>query len=123
MTDEPPDFNGVALRGAFYKGAFAQEVSAGMTKQNAIVLQRDPQNQYDRNAIKALVDLGILGQVDIGWVGKEWAAEIAPWMDSGWFFTVEFVRPYGRWLIVNIHPIRPAKQVFITEREELVYAH
>ncbi|KAJ5628671.1 hypothetical protein N7490_010899 [Penicillium lividum] len=55
----------------FYKGI--------ATPGEHVILKREPQNQYDRNAIR--VD-NIMG-IQIGHIGRGIAAKLAPYMDSG----------------------------------------
>lgn len=55
------------------------------------VLTREPENEFDPNAI--LVELPVRGgthKLDLGYVPKETAAEIAPLMDSGTEFKATF---------------------------------
>jgi hypothetical protein len=55
------------------------------------VLTREPENEYDKNAI--LIELPVRGgkhKLDLGYVPKETAAEIAPLIDSGIEFKATF---------------------------------
>lgn len=54
-------------------------------------LTREPENPYDRNAI--LVELPVRGgqyKIDLGYLPKEIAAEVAPLMDAGTQFKATF---------------------------------
>lgn len=59
-------------------GSLRQEIISGMNASSIVILRREPENPYDRNAV-AVDTLG--GQ--IGYLSKENAAEVAPIMDSG----------------------------------------
>jgi len=50
----------------------------GMKKTDPISLQREPQNQYDTNAVAV-----ICNNNKIGYVGKQYAQILAPLMDQG----------------------------------------
>lgn len=85
-----------------------------------IIVTREPDNPKDRNAI-------IATNVDdhpIGYIARENAAIVAPWMDRGWMYTAKVVRAAkiipGRGrvlhrvkpetLIVQLTPIAPLQK-------------
>lgn len=54
-------------------------ISELMHDDTTVRIEREPNNQYDRNAIKVVAnDLG-----QIGYIGKDYAAILAPMMDNG----------------------------------------
>lgn len=113
----PPEFRNVALRGSFYRGQFAQEIAKELSSHSHVLLERDPHNPYDRWAIKCLVDLGVLGSIHFAFVGREWACQIAPWMDQGWIFLCTIKKHYGRWQIADIVPILPEEATNTTDEK------
>jgi HIRAN domain len=75
-----------AVRGTSFRPieakAFVNSAEVGTT----LILQREPTNNFDENAIMVLTtgEQDINGQpIHIGYVAKEIAAEIAPLMDAG----------------------------------------
>ena len=67
-----------------------------------LLLEREPMNPHDGMAIKVLYDTES-GPVHIGYVERERAAFIAPWMDQGVHFTCTCVDMEAR--KNNLHPI------------------
>ena len=57
-----------------------KEIIESLRAEEEVTLQREPDNRFDENAIKVLADGG---RWFIGYVGKEFAADIAPDMDNG----------------------------------------
>ena len=72
-------------------GTDRQAIIGAMTKNSPVILRREPDNTYDRNAVA--VD-SIDGQV--GDIGKDYAKIIASLMDAGRVFkaTVDIVDRY-----------------------------
>lgn len=64
------------LRGANHRGADAMTAVLSLQLGDAVTLEREPENAYDPNAIKIFI-----GEIFAGYVGKEFAAELAPTMD------------------------------------------
>lgn len=81
-------------------GTSRRTIISSMCENDTIVLERDPYNPYDSNAVKVCVIKG--GQKkQIGYVEKRLAAEISPKMRRGAKFDVTIVgcgvymdRPY-----------------------------
>lgn len=84
-----------------------------------IIVTREPDNPKHGNAILATT----VDNDPIGYVARENADIIAPWMDRGWLYTAKVVkaakiivgRAGGRWvkpetLIVRLTPIPPAQR-------------
>lgn len=63
-------------------GTPRQQVISQCTKDTAVFLEREPNNKYDKNAIKVMT---IMGQV--GYIGKDYASILAEMMDAGRKFT------------------------------------
>ena len=59
-------------------GVTRQSILSKCTTDTAIFLEREPNNKYDKNAIKVMT---LMGQV--GYVGKEYASILAEMMDAG----------------------------------------
>lgn len=60
-------------------GTSRQEIINELSEYDFLVLERDPQNYYDTNAIKVLTD----DNRQIGYLGQRLAEELAPLMDAG----------------------------------------
>lgn len=59
-------------------GTPRQSILAQLNTESAVFLDREPNNKYDKNAVKVMT---LLGQV--GYIGKDYAQIIAEMMDSG----------------------------------------
>jgi hypothetical protein len=57
----------------------------GMTMNDAIRLQREPQNRFDTNAVAVIYN----DSNKIGYVGKQYAQVLAPLMDQDRVFTAK----------------------------------
>ena len=68
----------VAVAGAGRHHADAIASSDEAAPGNALELRRDPGNEHDRNAIAVHA-----GGLQVGWVPRELAAELAPQLDEG----------------------------------------
>lgn len=106
MTDSPPTFTGIPCRGCFFQPNGCDIVRALVTSEFILTL-REPSNPYDSNAI-IVADQG---GVPFGYIGREYAAEIAPWMDQGWFFLSWKTGRIGCRTIITLEPLKgaPAK--------------
>lgn len=68
------------VAGISYEGR--EDIARLVTKDTPISLERDPNNEYDSNAIKIMVE--IEGELQsIGFVPRDYAAAIAPVLDKG----------------------------------------
>lgn len=91
------------LRGVNFRPAEAKAVVKLLTELDTLSLRRDPDNQYDSNAIAVYHDE--TGHF-LGFVAKEDAADLAPQMDDGTAFTVTMMSrtgPYG--ILLDINPV------------------
>lgn len=113
--NEPPTFTGIPCRGCFFTpmrtGCL---VVHSLGKGEEIMVQREPTNPYDSNAIQVLTLDGIW----FGYIGKEYAAEIAPWMDAGWFFLAWKTGKVKCQTILTLEPIKSAKKTQETSHEQ-----
>lgn len=111
--EEPPVFEGIPCRGCmFFKNAcsIVHNLSVG----EYILALREPHNKSDCNAIRVYDEAGNT----FGYIGREYAAEIAPWMDRGWSFLVQKTDRIRCNTIVRFEPILPAKKSVETKTEE-----
>ena len=90
------------LVGMHFRPAEAKELVSAFTGGEELYLEREPENQYDANAIKVNYNLDDR-LVHIGYIAKEDAIYIAPHMDDGTEFvcTVTGFETRGR----NNHPL------------------
>lgn len=56
--------------------------------QRHIYLEREPSNQYDVNAIRVMGHVEGLGDMHLGYIGKQYTVNLAPMMDGGTKFNV-----------------------------------
>ena len=90
------------LRGTSFRGIEAQAIAKQLIEGQELVLQREPSNAFDENAI-AVVDPET--QVMIGYVAKEVAADIAPEMDDGTEFTCRVDSNMMKSIILDIRSV------------------
>jgi hypothetical protein len=81
MTNVPPVFEAL-LRGVSYRSFDAKEIVKNLTDGEELTLEREPDNAHDSNAIMVLA----ADETHLGYIAKEVAAELAPWMDKGFEF-------------------------------------
>lgn len=68
------------IRGKQFLQDAAQRIAAGsLFSGQPLQMQRDPTNEFDKNAIRLKTEEGI----EVGWVSKEVAALVAPKLDRG----------------------------------------
>lgn len=65
-------------------GSFRQEILSQMDEKTPISLVREPENEYDPNAIVVMA-----GDEQVGYVGREENVMLAPLMDAGILFEAE----------------------------------
>ena len=79
------------LRGTRYYSEEAKAIVLDLkVGDDSLTLVREPENQYDENAIKVMK-----GDIQLGHVAKEVAAELAPLMDAGMEFRNEVFGYYN----------------------------
>lgn len=67
------------LRGNNFRPIEAKSIFAGLIEGDSLMLQREPGNQYDPNAIMVIHPPT---EIHLGYVAKEVATELAPMMDE-----------------------------------------
>lgn len=90
------------LRGTSFRGIEAQAIAQNLVEGQELVLQREPSNAFDENAI-AVLDPET--QVHLGYVAKEVAVDLAPEMDTGTEFTCRVDANMMKSVILDISPI------------------
>lgn len=83
MNENPPSFEAL-LRGVSFRPIEAKAIVNGLQEGSTLLVEREPTNNFDKNAIRVLdPDSGEF----LGFVAKEIAVELAPWMDQGIEYT------------------------------------
>lgn len=95
-------FPDVQVVGMHFRGPDAKEAAASLEPGTMLRLEREPDNQYDPNAIKVFFE-----SLWIGYIERGQAAWIAPLMDEGATptCTVTEVREIEAGRKTNLHPI------------------
>lgn len=75
------------LVGSNFRPAECREIVKTLDEGTVLTLERDPQNQYDANAIKVMYDAGDGGMMHLGFIPKTDNADLANEMDHGKEFT------------------------------------
>jgi len=90
------------LVGMHFRSVEAREIVSSLTEDSILLLEREPENAYDPNAIKVLFALDDRA-VHLGYIAREDAAYIAPQMDEGGEFvaSVTGFEQRGK----NLHPL------------------
>lgn len=104
--EHPPTYNAL-LRGVSHRPIEVKVLVSELNNGANLLIERDPANQFDTNAIKVI---SLIDEIFLGFVAKEVAAELAPWMDQGWHFTCKVdgrVSAQIVWLCIE--PILPEK--------------
>jgi hypothetical protein len=96
-------FDDVVCVGMHFRNAQAREIASALEPGNELLLDREPENPYDPNAIRVLYDLD--GEpIHIGYVEREKAIYIADELDAHGgtgTATVTAMQSRGR----NLHPV------------------
>lgn len=77
------------VRGARHRGLASLMLYADLERGRGVMLNREPGNAYDGNAIRVLEPEY---EAQIGYVAREKAAILAPWMDAGWVYLSHIVK-------------------------------
>lgn len=102
---KPPVLNGVLVVGVRFRSPVEVLHAACVTSGDGLILEREPANPHDANAVKAMADTTHIGYIERGYAGV-----ISMWMDRGVYFTTTVVRNYKKYIVVNIRPITPPKK-------------
>ena len=79
MSSNAPSYPGVIIRGMHFRGEAAKQYAEAMQSGDKLSVEREPENKFDTNAIKVVTPHGM----HLGYIGKEYAAWIAGWIDEG----------------------------------------
>lgn len=101
-SETPPSYEAL-LRGVSHRPIEAKAVVKDLEEGDALLIEREDDNKFDANAIKVIHDPS--GEF-IGYVAKEIASDLAPWMDKGWHFTCNMSgRISSSIILLEINPI------------------
>lgn len=95
MTDKAPTVE-AKIRGSRILGREGALTYAGVRIGTGLLLTREPTNPVDPNAIIVSTE-----EQAIGYVGREWARQVAPWIDKGWVYTGVVIRECTRQHVRN----------------------
>lgn len=99
------------LMGVNFRGAEIRELVKALPIGTTFTLERDPENQYDANAIKVIYSAEDEDHF-VGFVAKEVAEELAPLLDSGYTATATIIDFLG--------DIKPHLEIEVTLAETAV---
>jgi hypothetical protein len=88
------------LRGTSFRPITAKTIVAGFQGGEALLIEREPHNQFDPNAIMVLDPET---REHLGYVAKEVAVELAPMMDEGRFFSCRVESAMMKSVVLEIH--------------------
>lgn len=93
-----PTFTDVAVVGMHFRGQHAKAWAEAVQPGTEVYYDREPENPYDSMAIRVLYNFQ-----HVGYIERNQAAFIAPWLDQGTEFscTVTGVEQRGK----NTHPL------------------
>lgn len=94
-----------ALMGANFRGAEIRDLVAALPIGTEFTLERDPNNEYDANAIKVIYSAEDENHF-VGFVAKEVAEELAPLLDGSFTATAKIIDFLG--------PIKPHMEIEAT---------
>jgi hypothetical protein len=83
-----PSFPGVSLVGTHFRPPEAKEYVSALAVGDELVLEREPENEYDQNAIRVLSSAD---GIHLGYLARDQAVWIAPYLDEGTTFTTTVV--------------------------------
>lgn len=112
---EPPAFKNVWVVGIQYRDFLGKMAARALSKGDSLICVRQPSNPHDSNAISVHSN-----GVQIGYLSREDAGRIAPWMDSGVFYMTVVKATRRKSIIVNMFPIKGTKKTEIVTTEECV---
>lgn len=95
-------FPNVAVVGMHFRGAHAVEIAAALVPGNTLILEPEPDNAYDGNALKAIY-MADDEPIHIGYIERGQAAWITPLLADGASATCTVTRLETR--RNNVHPI------------------
>jgi len=99
MTERAPTIASPVV-GFSWFGPSAARTYAHVQMGEGLLVKREPTNPADRNAI--ILQKHYTGE-PLGYLTREAAAQMAPWMDKGWVYTCTCIEPAQvRWLGVRM---------------------
>lgn len=102
------------LRGLNFRPMDAKAYANNLAERDPLMIEREPTNAFDPNAIKVCAPEGDL---HLGYVAKEVAVELAPLMDEGRHFSCMVESVGMKQIILFIKEI-PMESDVVTERVE-----
>ena len=100
-----PSFENVAVVGMHFRGEHAKKFAAELQPGDTLLLEREPDNPYDQNAIKVLVPAD--EPWHLGYINRTDAAWISPYLENPAItprVEVERVAPAGTGKNTNLYP-------------------
>jgi len=101
METEPMSSYSAYLRGLSFRPIEAKVIAQNLIEGSPLVLQREPDNAFDENAIMVL-DPDT--QVHLGYVAKEVAVDLAAEMDAGNEFQCHVSANMMKSILLDIEP-------------------
>jgi hypothetical protein len=122
-NDRVPPTRYALVKGAFYRSPDIRQYVEMLEPGSPLMLEREPENPYDANAVKVLDPDS---ELHLGYINKELAELLAFDMDNGWYFTcvvTELVPgPKVVYPKVRIEPVIPNEEEVVAETDEPVHA-
>ena len=94
-----PTFTDVRLVGAYHRGPEVQAMAEALLPGDEVTLEREPENQYDPQAIKVM-----LREVHLGYIARQTAAFMAGYLDDGHSFTAKVTGKQGQYPLLQVGP-------------------
>lgn len=85
MVDAPTIISPV--RGMQYRGPDAWFVVHDLEIGDPLLVEREPENEYDSYAVKVVAPIYTDGLIHIGYIAREKAVTMASFIDKGWVYT------------------------------------
>lgn len=99
------------LMGVNFRGEEIRELVKALPVGTTFSLERDPNNEYDANAIQVIYNSEMgEDEIFVGFVAKEVAEELAPLLDDGYIATATIIDFLG--------PIKPHLEIEATLADE-----
>jgi len=97
------------VRGYSFFGMEGATAYAELEEGDGVLLSREPENDVDSNAIRLETSCESCGGHNVGYIDRDSARKLSPWIDKGWVYTAHVVRgpclvPMGFFLRLNPTP-------------------
>lgn len=106
------------VKGMKYRGQAAWFAVHDLEEHDPVIVQRDPENEYDGNAVKVLAITDYEDTIHIGFIERAKAAVMSEWMDAGFVYQANVHEPAivdgdtifidTMWVVCR--PMKPLKQ-------------